>query len=274
VFLYYNLVYLPSFAQHRQLYESWHLAWTLSSSTAWLAYGPIGLVAACRLWHDRATLRERDYFLLVSFCVAIALAMHDRFIPARQPLHFIRGYVWMPLCLLALPTLQRWCLQSRRSCYVTMAMLAVGCLDNVTFCVVYAQDRFRSTAGARTTSREEQSLFAYLQARDATGVLACADRRLTYLSAVYSGVRPYMSHLYLTPEASKKIERQSEWFLGKPDEALERHVEFAVIPTSDTATFQNAHTDWHRLQQFGDWCLMQKKSHRPLRRVSADIVAP
>lgn len=138
-FLGYYLVYLPSFPQHVSLEKAWDTGWSHPVSALVLAYGPIGVVALMRLWHDRGAIGRPTYFLIACAVVSLALIEHDLVLPARQPLHFARGYVWMPLCLLALPQFQAWLAQLRaRMAAVPWVLFVVlaGCVavfDNAAF---------------------------------------------------------------------------------------------------------------------------------------------
>jgi hypothetical protein len=92
-FLTYYFVYLNSFPSHTRLSEVWALDWSLRSRTLAVAYGPVFVLAAARLWRDRKNLSEKEGFLVVCFLAAAALALHDRVLPPVQPLHFTRGYI-------------------------------------------------------------------------------------------------------------------------------------------------------------------------------------
>lgn len=51
-----------------------------------------------------ASHHQRTVFLC-ALLVAVGLSLHDRFFKPVQPLHFSRGYVWLPLFLRGLPAL-------------------------------------------------------------------------------------------------------------------------------------------------------------------------
>src|SRR5262249_11331626 len=159
--------FLESFEQHRAVRETWSLGWTLRLPTLLLGYGPVGLLAACRLWRDRRRLDEAAGFFVVCFAVSFLLANHEWFLPPRQPLHFTRGYLWMPLCLLALPLLQRllssgWFRASRihRALLAVLACCAVS--DNVGF--LLNEWRARGGHGYFLTPGERE-MYAWIEER-------------------------------------------------------------------------------------------------------------
>jgi len=105
----YYLVYLPSFEEHAALVEQWKLAAVLKPENMLPAYALVaGLVVwRCRRWAfcREVFLDPRNRLLGAWFVVSFLLANHEWFLPAHQPLHFTRGYLWMPLFLLGAPAL-------------------------------------------------------------------------------------------------------------------------------------------------------------------------
>src|SRR5207249_955712 len=99
----YYLVFLEAYEPHRALRRTWSLAWTQTSASMLLAYGPAALLAAARLLQGRRRLRPDVALWVTCFAVSFLLSKHDWFTSPRQPLHFTRGYVWLPLWLLGLP---------------------------------------------------------------------------------------------------------------------------------------------------------------------------
>ena len=105
----YYLVYLPSFEEHAALMRQWRLAAVLRLENMLPAYA---LVAGLTVWRCRrwALCREvfsdsRNRLFGVWFAVSFLLANHEWLLAAHQPLHFTRGYLWMPLFLLGAPVL-------------------------------------------------------------------------------------------------------------------------------------------------------------------------
>jgi hypothetical protein len=218
-FLGYYLVFLESFEQHRALRETWSLAWTLDFSSLLLAYGPIGLIAVRRFLLERSRLDSCDFFLAICFAVSFLLAKHEWFVAPRQPLHFTRGYLWLPLALLALPTLQQLLTdtQSRlRPAAFAFLLLMLGALaasDNAAFIARQWQNQRRNPpAEGYFLTPAERDMFAWIDRQGFDGVLLSPDAKLSYLSATYTAVRPYVGHWSETPQRVKRTEEIRAWF--------------------------------------------------------------
>jgi hypothetical protein len=214
----YYMVYLNMFENHRDVQRFWSgtTLWshplTLSVPTLLLAYGPIAVLALLRLVSDRARLPEAAAFFLTCFVVSFFLAKHEWFIPPHQPVHFTRGYVWMPLCLLALPLIQEWLISWRRQArplIFSMLLLAgagVAVSDNVAFIgkLMIGNEGFFLTP-------PEAEMFEWMDKNGLDGVLLCPERDLSYLSATYTAVRPFLGHPTNTPHYSQLLQQVADW---------------------------------------------------------------
>ena len=214
VFLAYNLVWLDRFPQHRSLHDAWMLDWSLPALTALLAWGPVATVALLRAIRIRWTLTTGEQFLACAFAVALFLSLHDRFMNPTQPLHFTRGYVWMPLCLLALPLIDSAMARiagavSRPVAFA--ATLVAGVLvvfDNSVYISVTSGHQW-SDGGLFFLSADQRELFDWADTQRLEGVLLHDDtrpelRHVGYLSATYTGLRPWYGHIWNTPDAARR----------------------------------------------------------------------
>ena len=212
VFLGYYLLYLNSFAAHREVQNVWALPWILPASSLLLAYGIIGLPALVRVLSNYRHLDNAAWFFVVCFVVSLFLAKHEWFIPPHQPLHFTRGYVWTPLCLLALPLIQRILLHARLVnppwVFTLLVFLAGGVVvsDNTAFIskLWVKREGFYLTAG-------EAEAFRWMDQQGLNGVLLCPDENLSYLSATYTAVRPFFGHGRLTPHFAERFQQVKDW---------------------------------------------------------------
>ncbi len=109
--LLYYAVLLNLFPEHRVVAAQWTIGWNVSALTALGADFLVGLLAlwAMRSWSlTRELLMHPESRLLATwFLVSLALSHHDLFLPARQPIHFARGYTWAALFLLGARPLMR-----------------------------------------------------------------------------------------------------------------------------------------------------------------------
>jgi hypothetical protein len=221
-FLGYYLVYLNSFAAHRELQSVWTLRWILPKFAILLAYGLVGVLALLRVLSDRGRLGEEAWFWVVCFAVSLFLAKHEWFLPAHQPLHFTRGYIWTPLCLLALPLIQRLLLHVQRATPASLFTLLVSVAacaavsDNLAFIAKLwmQRDGLHLAPDERAQfylTAEEAEAFQWMDRQGLDGILLCPDEKLSYLSATYTSVRPFFGHMYNTPHFRERRQQVTEW---------------------------------------------------------------
>ncbi|WZO95928.1 hypothetical protein EP7_002900 [Isosphaeraceae bacterium EP7] len=105
----YYLGFLNLFESHRIVARQMSLDWGYNAVQFVPAYALVGALAAWRLRDGSRALAacanpETTLFLAWA-AVAFALSNHEFAITARQPIHFTRGYVWIPLFFLGAPVL-------------------------------------------------------------------------------------------------------------------------------------------------------------------------
>lgn len=219
-FLTYYFVYLNSFPSHTRLSEVWALDWSLRSRTLAVAYGPVFVLAAARLWRDRKNLSEKEGFLVVCFLAAAALALHDRVLPPVQPLHFTRGYIWTPLFLIGLPLMgdglswlrRRW---SRPAFFAALAVFVVlGVSDNLAF---FVREASLPSGQGFTLTAEERGALRSIDRECLSGVVACEDNDLCYLTATYTGLTPYHGQPFVSPDGAAHTKQVKAWLAGHED---------------------------------------------------------
>lgn len=241
VFLGYYFLYLPSFPQHREVHGTWSLDWTLPLSSLVLGYGPVAVLAAVRCRQDWRTWQPELTFLAVAAAVSLLLVKHELFLPARQPLHFTRGYVWLPLALLGLPLVQRfWQWVSARplrgSRLAVAAVLGgLTVLDDATFLALF----WNQPADRHTDVRVDPAVadaFRFLDRTNTTGIVLvlkpdAADwEDYNYLAATYTSLTPLVGHPWLTPHHAKLQAAAAVWDgTGQMSEPIER-VTVLIVP--------------------------------------------
>jgi hypothetical protein len=204
----YYLWFLPRFPSHRVLVEQWTIDWSLSAITAVAAHLPLAVLAAVRwIRTGRAFLRSPfERFLAVTFAVSMLLANHDAVIEPRQPLHFTRGYTWLPLYVLAAPLLLDWWERARRSVLWSRPAVGVAALtalllvDNVAF---LARVTVHGEADV-VLSQEERRVLEFLDREYPGHVIVSDVPMLAYLSATFTSLRPYHGHWANTPWAARR----------------------------------------------------------------------
>jgi hypothetical protein len=215
----YYLWFLNLFPEHRALMELWAQAWVYRARNFVPAYILVGGLA---VWQIRRVELARAVFsrthnrlFLVWFVVSFLLANHEFAMRAVQPIHFTRGYVWMPLFLLGAPALvhlfdhlwSRW--RRAGAALAITTIMAVFLTDNALW---LGSARLRGEQ-AFYLSPDEKELFQWLSSPQNRGfVLLGDDRTVTYLATVYTPLRSWYSHQDNTPDAHERRRETREFF--------------------------------------------------------------
>jgi len=214
LFGFYYFWFLNRFPGHRDLQIRWSLAYPITLPQLLWAVGPLLPVVAWRLHRARWRLGETEKFWLLASAVTFLLLKHDWFTSPHQPAHFSRGYLWLPLWLLALPQLQTWGLALTAPPVRLTRIAALGaivgllCLDNATFLI---SELHSGEIDRVHLSPEDREMFAWMDRQGLRGVLLFSDTRLSYYASAYTGVRPYLGHLVNTPDMRIRWLSVSAW---------------------------------------------------------------
>lgn len=214
VFFGYYLLYLPRFPEHARLSSIWALAWQESPLQTLLAYALVFACFACAVARRSVLERPLAVFFGVFAAGSFALSHHHWVAPSHQPLHFTRGYLWLCLLLLALPWLDavvRRAIERPRLQQALLAvMLLLACLDNAAFVVHEAREwEQRDTS---VIDAELRAIYARIEQAGGGGVLLSNDALAGYLAATYTSARPYLGHIYNTPDAGRRAAEIGELF--------------------------------------------------------------
>ncbi len=227
-FLAYHFLLLPRDPEHAALMAAWSLAWTLETATQLLAYGPVAVLAM--LWLARHGLGTRAARLLtVMALVSLGLANHELLVDPRQPLHFTRGYVWMPLFLLGAPLLVDWLARAVRP--LALAVAALFLLDNAAWLGLQAWQNAGGFGAARTLTQDERGVLAALNGPAYAGhLLVAEDPRLGYDAIVYTPLQAWYSQEHSTPGSRERLAEIERWRAdgGEPAAWRGRPVVFLV----------------------------------------------
>jgi hypothetical protein len=279
----YNLLYLRQFESHRELMKQVTQGWEISVGSLLTSVLPVAFLAIVRIVRDYRNLDERVYFLLICFSVSFLLANHEWFLPPMQPIHFTRGYTWIPLCLIGLPALQdaiAWLHQRiNRPAFMEFGIelpktaLIVVCIldwvvrcapfacmglilvsDNLAFVWQYKQHRdeygFYLTPG-------ERDLLEELNRRHLRGILISSDPKLSYLVATYTGARPYYGHLYHTPDYGRRHgEAVALLQQGKPGPWFDR-IDLIALRSEQPVMWPDR-DQWRLVSSNDEWVLYKR----------------
>lgn len=223
-FLYYYMLYLPTFDSHASLQADWSLNWNVNIQTLLIAYGSAGYVVIFRLIQDRNWMRPELSIFLVSFLCSLFLAKHELWTQSNQPIHFTRGYLWMPLWLIALPTIQSELINisgqtSRLRQFVVIILLSVVIfLDNLCWLVVQwptheGSEEISSLEYAEpfVLTEDQWDVIQYMRRFSEGNYLLSTDEEISYLLPTYTSVNVYIGHFYNTPNLKRRRKNYEQW---------------------------------------------------------------
>ena len=205
----YYWFFLGLFPEHRSLVGQWTLSWLLRF---WNYIPAYALVAFFAVWRVRNLALAKRFFavphnrlLTVWFATAFALAKHDLFIRPIQPLHFTRGYIWMPLFLMGAPALvsflKKLCSPPVRLGHLACGVAIIGLFlfDNAAWLGSFL---VRHDQGIRLTYDQTQLISWMGQAGDDKYLVVAQDPLIGYMAVVYTPLRAWRSHVWNTPQSS------------------------------------------------------------------------
>ena len=250
-----NLFLLNLFPEHRVVFEQWSVDWSEPALVVIPADIFVGFLAyrAMRNRKLATTLfsSPANRLLLCWFLVSFALVHHDLLMPARQPLHFSRGYTWIPLFLLGAQPLMRILENCFNLQNAILRLAAIGSIfllgvsDNLAWFGLHITMALAprlgitwlSQDGFRLTSADRQ-LYAWLRQRPLPHneilITPRSDSQLVYLAMVYTDYRGWYSHYNTTPYANQRKQELADFF-GKgivPPGWRGRSL-FAILPKDD-----------------------------------------
>ncbi|MDA8744940.1 hypothetical protein N9N28_09945 [Rubripirellula amarantea] len=244
----YYLLYLPSHQEHVELVSQWTLDWSMKANVMVPAYG---IVAALALWRARTPeltrrMLSKDFnrLLLVFFFVSFLLANHEFAITPHQPLHFTRGYIWVPLFLLGAPTLiaifDRLISMRRLGPLLVGFLMIVMVLDNA----VWFAWQMRSQTGFQLEPNERTAL-EYLSTLPENRQIVSDSHRIGYFATVYTEHLAWHSHASNTPQRYRRVQEASE-YLAHDTVPAQMDQRNAVIVLSKSNDRFNEIRDLHR----------------------------
>ena len=263
-FLAYYLAYLETFPSHAALRDVWSLNWILGGKTIVVAYGSVFILAAMRLYRDRRGLSHREYFLVVCFLAAAALALHDRAVPPVQPIHFTRGYVWTPLFLIALPLLgdglvwlsRRWSRPSFLLAVTVLTLLIVS--DNLAF---LTREAMMPSGKFLTLTAAERRTLEWIDRENLTGVVFCEDNDLCYLTATYTGLTPYHGHGFISPDDFPHRLQVTAWLDGTAEGPWIERMDYLLMARDTKPPFLKP-GEWRILTSNEEVSLLERVDRR------------
>jgi hypothetical protein len=228
----YGMIYLPSFEAAAIILDAHaDTGWIVPAVTQLLAYGPVAVFAF--LARRDGPLAERR-FLLAALIVGLALINHELFMQDHQPVHFTRGYVWLPLALLGLPRMLAL-YRGRTSWKASPALSGVFlvgllCLDNGVFLIEASRHIANDQGLDPRLHPNERAFYAELDKRGLKGIVLLPSDRLALQLPAYTDLTGWHGQYHWTPNFDERARRVHRHFMAARDNELLQHVDWVLIP--------------------------------------------
>ena len=206
-------VFLAHDPEHRELLQQWVdpglvlKVWNIVPAYALVALMAVmGGRGRAAVWSNLGDPFDR--LCVVWATTAFLLANHEWFMTPHQPLHFTRGYIWLPLFLLGARWLRRlfdqlWT-HSVAGRAGALGLLLVLLLDNTAWLTLRTREAFGGEVGLYL-SRGQRALLAEIQKLPAEQPLVVSnDPEIGYLVTIYTPLRAFVSHWANTPFVARK----------------------------------------------------------------------
>lgn len=245
----YYFLWLPAFPEHRALEQLWRdHDYTISLTASGLAYAlvllpiltslrPFSSFSSTPDSAGEATPGDPEGFrvlMMTTAAVVFLLSHHEWFMAPRQPAHFCRGYVWLPLFLLGLPPLLRriTALRARlrpRSLALVLSLgMVLVSLDNIAWLGHQAEQPpprlVRLTPAMETVIARLSELH---EDRGGPDVVLSTSHTLLNFVPVLSPLKAFYGHVQCTPDFGARVQ-QARAFLRDGAE-LDPTVQWFVV---------------------------------------------
>ena len=223
----YYAFFLNLFPEHREISEAVRLNWSYTAINFVPAYLLVGLLA---MFGIRNLECAKEFFsksynrlFAVWFVVAFMLANHEFATKnPMQPIHFTRGYVWMGLFLMGVPSLvmifDKLLALKVKILGITLALLlfVIMVFDNALWLSPVQVDSTHSaTREFRYLTPSMQELFDWMNNKDNRKRVVVAEHLYTSkFIPTYTPLRSWWSHVYNTP-SPKQRKAEIETFFSK-----------------------------------------------------------
>lgn len=214
--MWYYLVWLNQFAEHRKLFSQYSAGWTYSLLVAIPAYSIVLFLVIFALNRIKPTSRflqvPHQRLFLCWAIISFLLSKHEWFMKPMQPIHFTRGYTWAGLFLLAIPGISVLIdsLRKRRWLFLLAVLLFLS--DNILWTVNILRKKEKVEWEGHLT-RETRQVFDYLHHSSSPRDLLIGNARLVmYMANTYSPANSWVSHPFNTPDRSVRAAEMTGFF--------------------------------------------------------------
>jgi len=269
--VFYYVVWLPRDPRHAVVFANLQLSWFLPKITIPFAYGIVGTFALHRVV---SMLRARSFaapghvhLLLTVFFTSLALANHEIVTKPHQPIHFTRGYIWLPLFLIGAPSF-RGLLEnafgraqkagSRFPKMVAMGICLLLPLDNAVWLVHQGSIARYGLFPARL-NRSTRELYDAMESAGTSGV-ALMPSVIDYPAGTYTNVTPYTGHWLLTPDFRKRVSLRDQFYQRGDNSVLaDKSIRVLVLPRTGPALKAISSSDWSLVCETWNFLVLKRR---------------
>ncbi|MGC4036755.1 MAG: hypothetical protein QM764_12420 [Chitinophagaceae bacterium] len=265
--VFYYLYFLNLFPDHHSTSSQYSLNWRIRFFNIIPAYCIVGLFVFITIrklrWH-KVISQDYNRLFLMWFIVAFSLANHELFMRPMQPIHFTRGYIWLPLFLLSIPTINFFMLwlSGKKWAFAGISLFTFIFLsDNLMW--IYDNSKKAVRKSVRFTGTEERQILDSLSARSTnmTLIIGYADEQeaiLPYLATTSTKAWPWISHPFSTPFIEMKRKSYADFISnGKIDSAWVNRPCIFLFRKSDSLEMKRSDN-----LSFTSGILMETKSYK------------
>jgi hypothetical protein len=200
IHLYYYLIYMPSFPDHKNVIQQYSLDWHYKIYHFLPAY-----ILVFSLFIFSVRIQKIKQFVnylpnrlfLCMAIVSLLLSNHELFIKPMQPIHFARGYEWIAYFFMGVPALHFFIKKLSQKKLLLLLFCGILLLDNFLWIINYVRDP--KNHPVTHISREQREILNILETKsDVNTLIIGRDKAIPYLATVYTKAYTWISHPFTT----------------------------------------------------------------------------
>ena len=209
--LWYYMIYLNNFPEHRQLFSQYSAGWTYSLLIAIPAYFLVASLSFFSAYINRPlkrflTIPHQRLFLCWAL-ISFLLSKHEWFIKPMQPIHFTRGYTWAALFLLSIPGII-WLINyfqiNKKRKWILTGIIMLFLSDNLLWTTNILRKK-ETVEWEGHITKDTQEVLGFLNKTSTPNDLLTGNADLiNYMANVYSSANSWVSHPFNTPKIAER----------------------------------------------------------------------
>jgi hypothetical protein len=208
--LYYYLIFLNQFPEHKKLFEVFSVNWSYSYRIFIPAYFLVGFLAVFTFYRQKLKsvfAKEHQRLFFAWAIIAFLLSNHEWFIKPIQPIHFTRGYIWLGLFLFAIPGLIRILDKIKKQNLILVSFVLLFLSDNILWYANILKSKEEHETVSHISKDTQEVLNWLAQNTTTNDLLVSNEYVVSYMANAYASSYSWTGHLYNTPDFSTKKEQ-------------------------------------------------------------------